>query len=349
MPDTPAASAVASPFWPRVPGPARTGFLLGCALLAGWVGWVPYTTGWGEEWMSIANWTARIWSEVEDAQHGIIVLPLGLYLVWRQRAHLATLPVQGSSWGLPVLAGAAVLFWLGREAGLAQVGYLAAVVALAGLVLTFLGRNVLRAVQFPIAFLLFGLPLGTIAESLAFQLRWIMASGSVGVLEVFGIPVVRDGTAILSAGNPVTGLIPGKVFSLDVADPCSGIRSLTALTMLAALVAHFTQRQLWKKWVVFLSAAPFAVLGNMVRVVSVGVMAAWFDPSFATGTFHDLAGFGVFLVALAGMTGLAGLLGTDWRRAVPAWRRHLLAPARPAAEPSGKAPGPEPARASDSY
>jgi exosortase len=326
-----------APEWP--------GFALAIAAIALLLGAVPYTQGWGESWVSVARWTWAIWWEVEDSRHGLIVIPIAVALAHRKRAAFAEIPLHGTLHGLPWFVGGGVLFWIGRESGYAQPGYLAGMLWLAGSVHAFLGPHALRLLAFPLFFLVFGMPLGAIGEGFAFKLRWVMAGASADVLNGLGIATFRDGTALLSAGNPVTGVPSGDTFHLDVADPCSGIRSLTALVMLCALVAHLRLRSFTHQVILLAASIPLAVLGNMVRLVGVGIVAAWINPAFATGTFHDLAGFAVFLVALSGALGLVQLLQVDWQTLRASLQRP--APAPPAAAPG--AGSPEARHASDRY
>jgi len=149
-----------------------------------------------------------------------------------------------------------------------------------------------------------------------FPLRMLMSNAAVGFLQLIGIDVVRNGTGILSAPDALLGIPAGKKFAVDVADPCSGIRSLFALMMVSALYAHFTLKVTWQKWVLFLCSAPLAIMGNLARIVMLTIGTIAFGAEFAIGKnaltdpswFHTGAGYLVFIVALGGMVGIGAIL-----------------------------------------
>ena len=167
-------------------------------------------------------------------------------------------------------------------------------VSLVGTILWLLGWEFLKALSFPIAFLLFAIPFPGLDTMVALPLRYLMSHLGVMVLNTIGIPVVLSGTGILSAPDPLLGQMAGQKFAVDVANPCSGIRSLFALMMVGALFAHFTLRGVWRKWALFLCTPPLAVLGNLARILMLTI-----------GTVAYL----VFIVALLGMMGAASRIG----------------------------------------
>jgi exosortase len=134
------------------------------------------------------------------------------------------------------------------------------------------------------------------------------------VLNLIGYHSIRDGTSIVSAADPVAGIVNGQRYSVDVADPCSGIRSLFALTMISALVGIFSFRTGWKVMTLFAAALPLAVFGNFCRILMLTFGTVAFGSDFAVGTlenptwFHLAAGFVVYIAALIGILLLAWLL-----------------------------------------
>ena len=162
-------------------------------------------------------------------------------------------------------------------------------------------------------------------ERLAFPLRMLTAKVSGVFVNLIGVPVVREGTALYSAGDPLLGLPQGALFRLDVEEPCSGIRSLFSLMMVSALYGYLALKFPVRRLLLFLSAIPLAMAGNFVRMVMLAVASQWFGSDFAVGRnidghqemsfFHTMAGFAVFVVALAGMFGLCSLLERrHWRK-----------------------------------
>ncbi len=132
-----------------------------------------------------------------------------------------------------------------------HIGYASFQIVIAGLILWLMGLTWMGSLFYPWAFLVFLFPLTFLDNLVAFPLRMVMSEASVTVLNLVGIACIKSGTAILSAPDALSGLRAGQAFSVDVADPCSGIRSLFALMMVSALYGYFTQTQLWKRAVIF--------------------------------------------------------------------------------------------------
>jgi exosortase len=139
-----------------------------------------------------------------------------------------------------------------------------------------------------------------------------------GILNGLGLPYERAGTALFS--------VHGQ-FALEIEAPCSGIRSLLALTAITALYGYLTQKTLLKKWLLFLSAVPLAVIGNMARILTIALISEAFGQEVGTGLYHDFAGYLIFLaVSIPLMIGLGNLLDTNFREAWKRWKRALLHP-----------------------
>ena len=107
-----------------------------------------------------------------------------------------------------------------------------------------------------------------------------------------------------------------KSFDFQIAEGCSGIRSLTAMAMLTAIYVHLTQKELWKKLVIFAFSIVFAIAGNVGRIFTVILVAKWINPTLAGGIYHEYSGYIFFPIALAAMLGLSKLL--NLRRLRPA-------------------------------
>jgi exosortase len=225
----------------------------------------------------------------EDLSHGWLVPLVSGYAIWLDRARLRAAAAAPDWRGVLALAGCLVLFWLGsrgEQARLMQFGMIGCVVAL-----PFLGwgAGVARRMLFPAAYLLFIIPTSFL-DLLTFRLRLLAAWVSSGVLNGVGIAVQQVGTAMISTD--------GAGFKLDVADPCSGMRSVFALAALTAAYAWFTQRTVLRRWLLFACAVPLAVIGNIVRIVSICLVARVMGQESAVGFYHDYSGYVVFVVAV---------------------------------------------------
>ena len=276
---------------------------------------LPYAVGYGKYTVSLLEMTRTLWFGFSDWTHGILVFPLIAVILFLKRKELGQIPVKGSWLGLPVLLLAVLLYWFGYLTDLQYVGYLAIQTFVAGLVLWFLGNRFFRRIFFIWVFLLFAWPFVFLDQYVSFPLRLFMSSMSGHFLNLIGVPTVREGTAILSAADPAAGLANGQRFSVDIADPCSGIHSLFALTMISALYAIVVFRRWWQILLIVASAFPLAVFGNFCRILMLTFGAILFGSDFAIGSeqnptwFHTGAGYLVYVAALGGILLVGWLVG----------------------------------------
>lgn len=278
---------------------------------------VQYSYGIGTTTYSLAQYIWRTWNESEDMGHGMIVVPAALFLIYHDRERLLSITPKTGWGGLVLLIIGLLIYWCGHLADVTFAGLLSLIVILAGTVWWLLGWEFLKALSFPIAFLIFAIPFPGLDSMVALPLRYLMSKLGVVILNLVGVPVVLVGTGILSAPDATQHLATGQKFAVDVANPCSGIRSLFALMMVGALFAHFTLKGTWRKWALFLCTPPLAIAGNLARILMLTIGTVAFGSEFALGKnplehpswFHMLAGYLVFIVALLGMMGVASLLG----------------------------------------
>ena len=240
-----------------------------------------------------------MFAEEEDMSFGWFVPLFSVYVLWLQRARIAeSVRCGGFSWGgllasVPFL-GLALLGTRGVQLRLEQLGFIGLCVTVPW---TFFGRRCAKLFLFPAAYLLFCIPMATFLDIVTIHLRYLASSTAMAVLNGFGFEAVREGTAVISRG--------AHPFAVDVAEPCSGLRSLFALMALTAGYAYFNQPTWLRRGVLFACSVPLAVIGNVARIVSICIIASCSDPKFATGFYHDYSGYIVFIVAIALMV-LAG-------------------------------------------
>lgn len=226
---------------------------------------------------------------LEDMSFGWFIPVFSLYVLWSERDKvLASLGAPG--WGgLVAMLPFVALGFLGAR-GL-QVRF--EVVSFVGLLLcvawAFFGRRTVKAVLFPVCFLLFCIPLATFLDVITVHLRLFASSVAYLALETFGADVFRHGTII--------GALDGS-FSIDVAEPCSGLRSIFALMALTAGYAYFNQPTWPRRLLLFASSVPLAIIGNVMRILTICIVAQYASAEFATGFYHDYSGYVVFVVAI---------------------------------------------------
>ncbi len=229
------------------------------------------------------------WYADPDYSHGFLVPLLSGYFVWERREKLRALPVAPSPWGIVLLGGGLLMLLIGATGSELYAQRTSLIVVTAGLVLLMLGREFLRVLLFPIAFLFFMIPLpAIIVNAVAFPLQLFAAKTATYCLYNFGIPVLREGNVIVLAGT-----------TLEVAEACSGIRSLQALLALGTVYAYFTQHVMWKRWTLVLLSIPIAIAANAFRVTGTGVLTHYWGVEAAQGFYHTFEGWLIFVVAFA--------------------------------------------------
>jgi len=249
----------------------------------------------------------KTWASVEYYSHGYLVPAVAVLLAWREREVLRAVPPVRSSLGLFLLAAVLAGYGLGVAAGLVEVQGVGIVAAVAAAVLWLRGPAWLRVLAFPIAYLIFMVPLPDVwIQPLILQLRLFVTVAAVALLHAFEIPVLREGNVI--------ALPNGE--SLFVADACSGVTSLVTLTPLAFLVAQLTERSRWRRIVIVLSVIPIALLFNLVRVLGTVVAAQHVGAERATADgLHEVAGVISYAVACLSLLGVGSWLRRIRRQA----------------------------------
>jgi exosortase len=258
--------------------------------------------------LTTCSWLLTHWARISNYSHGPLIPLIALMLVWWKRDQLKGAKPGQANVGIALVAFSVFLYYIGVKGVQERVVVGSFVFLLYGLTLSLWGREVFKVMFFPITFLLLMIPLNFLDEKIGFPLRMMVTQASTALLNWFGIETVRQGTAIYS-----------RVFHFDVADPCSGIRSLMALTTVTAAYGYVTQHVQWKRWVLFLSAMPLAVLGNMARVTSIALVAQVYGQEMASKTYHEYSGYIVFGVALSTMVIIGLLLNFPYRRIVQNW------------------------------
>lgn len=237
-----------------------------------------------------------------DYSHGYLIPAFSLLVLWMKRHAIQSVPKKAASIFLLAILGSLLLHYLGLKTQQTRVSLFGMIGLLWSIPAYLYGWKLAGLILFPCAFLIFGIPL-ELFENMTLPLRFINTEVAVSALQSLGIEVRQVGTAIY--GPPFDATAELK---LDVADACSGIRSITAMTALAAGYGYLMMKTFWSKWLIFLSSIPLAMVGNMFRIIAIGVIAEAFGTDVAAGVIHDYSGFLVFGMAIALMVALSSLL-----------------------------------------
>ena len=242
---------------------------------------------------SIVPYMVKQWASDDNYSHGFLVPIIAGYFLWQRWPDIKGKIVKPDGMGLALLQ--LVVAWLGTEYFTLRSSLM---VLLAGLVLYLFGRDVLKALALPIGYLIFMVPIPYIIyDALAFPLKLFITKSSVIILQMMGVVVMREGNIIML---PTT--------TLEVADACSGIRSLMSLLALAAAYAFMLQTSTLKRIILILSAVPIAIITNGMRVIITGILAQWWGAKAAEGFFHEFAGLAVFALAMVLLVAEGALL-----------------------------------------
>jgi exosortase len=256
--------------------------VVAAAVVAAAVGWL---------YSGVLPGLVRQWANDDDYSHGFFVVPLAAFFAWERRDALVRASRQPSAAGLVLLAASLLCFVAGQFGSELFLTRVSLVGVLAGLVLFLLGWQHLGILAFPLAFLLLMVPLPAIIfNHIAFPLQMLASRLGETAIAAGGVPVLREGNVLF---------LPGR--SLEVAEACSGIRSLISLFMLAIVLGYFMERRTGARVLIALAAVPIAVVANAARVAGTGLASYWVSPAAADGFFHTFSGWLVFVVALAGL------------------------------------------------
>jgi exosortase/archaeosortase family protein len=95
------------------------------------------------------------------------------------------------------------------------------------------------------------------------------------------------------------------------------------------LYGYVTMSEAWKKWVLFASSIPLAVIGNLARITTVALVAQGFGQDLAMKVYHDYSGYIVFSLAILCMIGLGAALSIDYQDVIHHWTREDVRPPPP--------------------
>ncbi|MGD0646801.1 MAG: exosortase A [Acidobacteriaceae bacterium] len=228
------------------------------------------------------------WYDNPDFSHGFLVVPFAMFLVWDKRKVLRETPIRQTWSGVWLLLAAIFVLFMGVYGAELFLSRLSLVMLLAGIIWTLCGRAMLRELRFAILVLLLAIPIPAVVfNQITFPLQLLASRMASALLPLFGVPVLRDGN-----------IIQLPAMQLEVAEACSGIRSLMSLFAVAIFYGYFLERSTWRRVVLALASIPIAVVANAARIVGTGLCVQYWNPDKAVGFFHEFSGWLMFIVSL---------------------------------------------------
>ena len=262
---------------------------------------------------SLFRWWGGQWLDPRaESEHGWLILGLSAWLWWRnlQPAKGPKAGVESGGpasvdhlwrWALASLLGGLALHAVGFAAQQARVSIVALLIFSWGVLALAGGARWGRAALFPLAFLIFAIPINVL-DSVGFWLRLWVIEASALLASVAGIDVLRSGTQLFA---------PDGRYNYDVAAACSGVRSLTALAALSLLVGYLSFEGWWRRAFVLFLCLPLVYVGNVARIAAIIFAAQWGGSAWGDRV-HDIMGYGVFVIVLGGVLGTVTLMQRCW-------------------------------------
>jgi exosortase len=227
------------------------------------------------------------WYDLPDYSHGFLVPLFSLFLLWENRDTIRNTPVAPSWKGLPLVVIGLVILILGvygADLFLSRISFL---FLLAGIIWTLQGLSMLKVLRFPLLVLLLAIPFPQIVfNQITFPLQLLASRLASSVLPLFGVPVLNEGNVIQ---------LPAM--KLEVAEACSGIRSLMSLFTLAVFYGYFAEKSTARRVLLALASIPIAVIANTARITGTGLCVQYWDPDKAMGFFHEFSGWVMFVIS----------------------------------------------------
>ena len=222
--------------------------------------------------------------------HGFLIPLISGYFIWRKRDELRNTVPSSSRIGLGLIVLALLVHIGSVWTHVFFTSGFSILLLFIGITLYLFGLEFTRKISFPLGFLIFmfPLPMGAIA-AFSFPLKLMVANLAGSFLNLFGLPIFREGAVVHLARTTLT-----------IDDPCSGIRSLISLLALGALIAYISKTSILRKVILFISAIPIAIFTNVLRVCALILAANWLGSQWAMPEhwFHTASGMGVFGISM---------------------------------------------------
>lgn len=248
-------------------------------------------------WSTLAHLVGQWWHD-PNFSHGFFVPLFSAFVIWQGRDRLTRLTLRPSSSGLLVLATALCVLIVGQIGAELFLARFSLLLLLAAMTVLFLGWNFLRAALFPWAFLVLMVPIPVIIfNRITFPLQLLASRVAATVLPLLGVPILREGNVIN---------LPSM--ALEVAEACSGIRSLMSLITLAIIYGYLLEKRIWARCLLAVASVPIAVAANSVRIIGSGLLVQYWDADKAEGYFHASWGWIIFVISLVMLYALHSLV-----------------------------------------
>jgi exosortase len=229
------------------------------------------------------------WYTIPDYSHGFLVPFFAAFLIWDKRKVLGAIPIKQTWSGIALVVFSIMVLILGVYGVELFTARMSFIFLITGLIATFFGWAMVRELRFPLLVLILAIPFPAILfNRITFPLQLLASRIASDILPWLGVPTLHEGN-----------VIELPVMKLEVAEACSGIRSLMSLFTLAVFYGYFLEKTTKRRVILALASIPIAVTANVARIVGTGLCVQYWDPEKALGFFHEFSGWVMFVVSLA--------------------------------------------------
>jgi exosortase len=258
----------------------------------------------------LISWVQQLWSDPYYS-HCFFVPAFSLWVIWNIRGKFQNLPVQPNWSGIIVTLTALGILILGVFGDENYLSRSSLLLLIAGLAIQFFGWRCFRAILFPWAVLFLMIPLPRILFSqITLPLQFLSSQLGSGMLELAGVNNLREGN-----------LIHLHSLTLDVAEACSGLRSLMSLITVSVFYGYIFEFKPWQRLILVLLAIPIAIVANGLRIMGTGVVGQYWGPDKSEGFLHSFSGLVVFAFSFV----LLAAIGKAFQWALTLIRRRATA------------------------
>jgi exosortase len=239
-----------------------------------------------------------VWMYRSNSSHGSLAPVISVILIWQKRKELIQEKISSNAWGAVILIASISLYIIAYAGAIAVICRAMIVFSLIGLILFNFGKRIFKIIAFPLFFLIFIVPVPeSVYGMVAFPLQLFATKVSAFLIKAASIHVLREGN-ILYISNT----------SLEVAEACSGLRSMTSFIMLSFLFAYLMKKSMRNRILIVLSAIPLALLTNIIRVTGTGILAHFYGDQAARSFLHEFSGLAVFALGFIMLFGFSLVL-----------------------------------------
>lgn len=256
-------------------------------------------------WKTITG-TVQILYRSDDMTHAFFAPIIAAYAIWERRRHWpSSSEIRQDVWGLAPLLCGVVLGVIGTLGSSSTLLRLALSMSLIGCIAVVGGRAVLWVLAFPLVLLLFMFPIPSpIYAKLTLPLQLLATRGAEATFHLLGVAAVRNGNLID---------LPSQ--RLEVAEACSGIRSLVTLAFFCLVYSYWNERRLWVRAILVLAAIPSSVFMNIIRIAATGLIGDW-NRTYTEGVWHEMLGYAALVAGFGCVCGIHVVLSRMFSRQV---------------------------------